>query len=339
MKVRGILMFSEYYLLLLLYPFSYIVYKGLKLFNVPDKPIFYGFIIGFFLCFYSLFSSYIVGRVENTYLAITGLIYFMAFVEDRISLSNLFKYFTSFWISLVSVWSFVGYVDSIIVLGLVILLCTKESRGSSMSKVLLWLFAIVITLITGELGVIQGQLIRNWFIEIIFFLIFVMTLPIGRNSNSGGLSQYLLSLGVIHLALAHYGQLPYGFSRILIGFQILFLVSYASKNDGRSLITSLLCSAIILMPSQGVSSVLQVSLFAYTCTFIVLRHLKYGRSMLASLLNFVMILFIAHQVFSLKALGIQEVLTSALIIIAILVDIYKNNNFNIRQRQASLISS
>lgn len=315
-------MFSEYYFLLLLYPFSLLLFKLSQKLKLAPKYVLFSLVGVFFFVFYGLFSTFIVSRVENSYLLITCLIYCFALYNDELSLSSLYKHFTLFWISLVSVWGLIGFSDAILVLGFYLLLFFSTKRNFSLERMFIWLFVIFINLMVSTMGVAEGLVLKNWLIEIMFFLVFILTLP-SEGKNSGAcMGQYILSLGLIHLALDQFGALPYYFTRILIAFQVIYLFTFLKTMKARDLIISVLSCSIIIIPSQGLESILQIGLSAYLLIFVAKKEIEETSSYLYSFIHFVSIIFLVYYIFDVNQLRNIELVSLVILLLSLIANIF-----------------
>jgi hypothetical protein len=290
-------MISEYYLLIFLYPISYVLFLFGKRFGIKESHLLKGIFTAFFLVFYALFSTFIVSRAENSYLIITTLIFCLSLFSDELSLFNIFKYFTYFWLSLLLIWGFIDFKDTALILGVIPLLTVTKGTSNIVGKLVIWLAIVFLNFLVPTIGVSEGLILKNWLVELLFFLLLIFSVPFSGGLHFSNLMQFLLSLGVFHVALDSYGMMPNIFIKLVLAIQLIAVFAYIKTEKLVYLVLGVLLGSIVLIPYEGVSSLTQLSLVVYCSVFIFNKYELNNIRPLYTAVHLFTILFVFYLLF------------------------------------------
>lgn len=290
-------MISEYYMLIFLYPISYVLFLFGKRFGAKETYLLKGIFTCFFLIFYGLFSTFIVSRAENSYLIITTLIFCLSLFSDELNLFNIYKYFTYFWLSLLLIWGFIDFKDTVLILGIIPLITMRKGTTNMIGKLVIWMAIVFLNYIIPYIGVSEGLILKNWLVELMFFLILVFSVPFSGGLHFSNLMQFLLSLGVFHVALDSYGMMPNVFIKLILAAQAVSILAYLRSEKLIYLVLGILLGSIVLIPYEGVSSLTQLSLVAYCSVFIFNKYELNNVRVIYTAIHLFTILFVFYLLF------------------------------------------
>lgn len=307
-------MVSEYYFLILLYPLSYILYSLAMKLKINEKHILKVIFTLFFFVFYFLFSSYIVSRAENSYLIIATLIYCLAIYSEELKLFTIYKYFTYFWFALMLIWGFFDFRDSALLLGVIPLLVPSRNLSKNLSKAFLWISIVFMSFLIPKIGVKESLIIKNWLMELLFVLIFAFTIPSKKSKHFSVLLESLLCLGVFHVSMQSFGLMPSVFVKCLLFAQLVAFFLFIQSESLYYMVVSLLFGSIVLIPYEGVSTILQISLIVYSSVFIFDKYKLSKFRSIYSVIHLLSILFIFNIFYSVDLASSWIKMTSILLI-------------------------
>jgi len=320
-------MVSEYYLLIFLYPLSYVLYLFGRKVNIKKDHILKAIFTLFFFIFYSLFSTYIVSRSENSYLIISSLLYCLAVYSDELKLMNIFKYFTYFWLSLLLLWGFISFRDTALLLGIMPLMVISRGMTKSLVKVFLWVAIVFLNMTILDMGVKEGLALRSLLTELVFVFLLFFTFPSRRTNHFSMLLQTLLSLGVFHVAVSSFGMMPSIFVKLVICAQVINFFLFLKTESIVYLIYGILFGGIVLIPYEGVSNLATIGLIVYACIFVFERYKLLKLYQLYSLAHIASLLFIFNLL-----LGIVESSPPIKVISVLIVMATISVNFMFKER-------
>ena len=320
-------MISEYYLLIFLYPISYALFQVSKKLKIDESISLKFLFTSFFFVFYGLFSTYVVSSTENGYLFMTTIIYSLAIFKDDLTLSNIYKYFTYYWSSLLLIWGFISFTDTLLILGVIPLLMANKKTNMVIGKLVIWLSLVFFNNLIPQIGVGEGLIFKNWLIELFFVLLALLTIPDEDRKHHSNLLQYLLCLGVFHMALANFGMMPSTFVKLLIVGQLVSLFMYLKTEELKYLTTGLIFGSLVLIPYEGVSTLTQMSLVAYGAVFIYDKYkLNYVRQVYTAA-HLTVCLYIFYLIYKVDLNGSPYVTVSTVILFGLIAI-----NFMFRER-------
>lgn len=223
--------------------------------------------------FHLLFIPYMVRNSEYILLTILSSIYLFAVHENRTTLSSIFRDFTIFWMSATCLTVFLKFSNAIYLIGILPIFAMKQDSIRSTTRSLLWIVCIFLMLLISEIDVGKGLFIKEYFLEILFLLIFIFFTNI-KSGNIRSLQYYVLTLGCFNSLITHYSYIPYTFKYIFIGVQVFTLLRFYVEKRVQNLILTTLCFTILIIPSISAISNLQICLMIYVGFMVMKEFIK-----------------------------------------------------------------
>ncbi len=273
------------------------------------------------IIFHSLFTPYLVRNIEYGLIIILSSVYLFSIHESRATLSSVFKDFSIFWMSSCFLLVFLKFTNVIYLIGILPIFAMKNDSIRATTRSLMWIIAIFLMLLISEIDVGKGLFIREYFLELLFLIIFLFFTNT-KTSNIKALQYYALTLGCFNSLITHYSYIPFTFKYIFVGVQLFTLLRFYIEGKVQNIILSTLCFAVLIIPEVSAVSELQLFLIVYIGYIVLCDIIK--NKLISRYINVFLSTFVVYLIlFQVSSSPMLTKISGLILVVNIIVSAYQ----------------